>query len=82
MMLAQGDTTLTNVYLSLTAFSPDAARRYWSLEQVLRRRTWEVEDLIAAFAGFLLATFANGRFIADVIPFQFIFYYFNTYFHC
>ncbi len=66
MLLAQGDTTLTNVYLSLTAFAPDAVRRYWSLEQVLRRRTWEVEDLIAAFASFLLAIFANGRFIADV----------------
>jgi hypothetical protein len=66
MMLAQSDTTLTNVYLSLTAFAPDAVRRYWSLEQVLRRRSWQVEALITAFAKFLFATFASGRFIADV----------------
>jgi hypothetical protein len=66
MMLAAGDITLTNVYLSLTAYRPDAVRRYWSLEQVLRRRSWQVEDLIAAFLGFLLARFPNGRIIADV----------------
>lgn len=66
MMLAEGDTTLTNVYLSLTAFAPDAVRRYWSLEQVLRRRSWQVEDLIAAFLGFLLRIFPQGRIIADV----------------
>ena len=66
MMLAQGDTTLSNVYLSLTAFAPDAVRRYWSLEQVLRRRSWQVEDLIAAFLGFLLRIFPQGRIIADV----------------
>lgn len=65
MMLSQGDTTLSNVYLSLTAFAPDAVKRYWSLEQVLRRRTWQVEDLMTAFAEFLLAIFPHGRFIAD-----------------
>ena len=31
-----------------------------------REARWEVEDLISAFARFLLASFANGRFIADV----------------
>jgi len=61
MMLASGDTTMTNVYLSLTAFAPETVRRYWSLEQVLRRRAWQVEDLIAAFLHFLLATVAHGR---------------------
>lgn len=66
MMLASGDTTLTNVYLSLTAYAPDAVRRYWSLEQALRRRSWQAHDLIAAFLGFLLAIFPNGRIIADV----------------
>jgi hypothetical protein len=66
MMLSQGDTTLTNVYLSLSAFMPDAVRRYWSLEQVLRRRLWQVEDLITAFLKFLLAIFPHGRIIADV----------------
>jgi hypothetical protein len=31
-----------------------------------REARWQVEDLIAAFAEFLLTIFANGRFIADV----------------
>ncbi|TAE20578.1 MAG: hypothetical protein EAZ92_17820 [Candidatus Kapaibacterium sp.] len=67
VMLSQGDTTMTAVYLSLGSIFPDAVkRRYWSLEQVLRRRTWQVEDLLAAFAGFLLAQFPDGSFIADV----------------
>ena len=61
MMLASGDTTMTNVYLSLSVFAPETVRRYWSLEQVLRRRSWQVEDLIAAFLHFLLATLAHGR---------------------
>ncbi len=66
LILAQGDTTLTNVYLSVNAFMPDAVKRYWSFEQVLRRRSWQVEDLIAAFLGFLLTVFPHGRIIADV----------------
>lgn len=66
LILAQGDTTLTNVYLSLNACIPDVVKRYWSFEQVLRRRSWQVEDLIAAFLGFLLTVFPHGRIIADV----------------
>jgi hypothetical protein len=67
MMLAVGDITMTNVYLSLITYAPDTVGRYWSLEQVLRRRVWQVEDLIAAFVSFLLANVAHGglRFIAD-----------------
>jgi len=52
--------------LSLSAFAPDAVKRYWSLEQVLRRRSWKVEDLITAFFHFLWAIFPNGRVVADV----------------
>ncbi|MCU0424909.1 MAG: hypothetical protein MUF71_04710 [Candidatus Kapabacteria bacterium] len=28
LIVVQGDTTLTNVYLSLNAFTPDVAKRY------------------------------------------------------
>ncbi|TAE20935.1 MAG: hypothetical protein EAZ92_17530 [Candidatus Kapaibacterium sp.] len=67
MMLAVGDVTMTNVYLSLMTYAPDTLKRYWSLEQVLRRRQWQVEDLIAAFVSFLLSNVVHGRFcfIAD-----------------
>lgn len=66
MILSTGDTTMTAVYLALGNVFPDAFQRYWSLEQVLRRRTWNVEDLMAAFAEFLLRLFPDGYFIADV----------------
>jgi hypothetical protein len=39
MMITLGDTTMTSMYLSLNALAPDVVKRYWSLEQVLRRRS-------------------------------------------
>ncbi|MBL7992124.1 MAG: hypothetical protein JNN25_11855 [Candidatus Kapabacteria bacterium] len=68
MILAQGDTTLTNVYLSLTAFAPDGSGGIgrWSRSCAARGRSKTLSLPSPDFCLLPFATFTNGRFIADV----------------